>query len=143
MVAGRVEDSASFGFGGVVRLAGASPAYRRLTQAQNSYRRINMNVRVLHYRIKTGKLDEYLSLFSDVKERVAGMDGISFFKLFRDLEDPNILCLVAVFEDSLDLERYNEIGPNQEYTDAVTPLIEGFDMAMVYEVSAANPLYAS
>jgi quinol monooxygenase YgiN len=99
-----------------------------------------MNVRVLHYRIKPGKLDEYLNLFAGVKERVAGMDGINFFKLFRDLEDPNMLCLVAVFEDSLDLERYSEIGPNQKYTDAVTPLIEGFDMAMVYEVSAANPL---
>jgi quinol monooxygenase YgiN len=100
-----------------------------------------MNVRVLHYRIKQGKLDEYLSLFAGVKERVAGMDGINFFKLFRDMEDPNVLCLVAVFEDNLDLERYNEIGPNQEYTDAVMPLIEGFDIAMVYEVSAAHALY--
>ena len=100
-----------------------------------------MNVRVLHYRIKQGKLDEYLSLFDGVKERVAGMDGINFFQLFRDMEDPNVLCLVAVFEDNLDLERYNETGPNQEYTDAVMPLIEGFDIAMVYEVSAAHPLY--
>ena len=99
-----------------------------------------MNVRVLHYRIKPGKLDEYLRLFAGMKEQVAGMEGISFFKLFRDLEDANVLCLIAVFEDSLDLERYNEIGPNQTYTDAVMPLIEGFDMAMVYEVSAATPI---
>ena len=99
-----------------------------------------MKVRVLHYRIKPGKLEAYLSLFAGVKERVADMDGISFFKLFRDLEDPNTLFLIAVFEDSLDLERYNEIGPNKAYVDAITPLIEGFDMSMVYEVSAAKPL---
>jgi quinol monooxygenase YgiN len=99
-----------------------------------------MIVRMLHYKIKPGKLDEYLSLFAGVKERVAGMEGINFFELFRDLEDPNTLFLVAVFEDSLDLDKYNEVGPNKEYNEAVMPLIDGFDLAMVYEVSAANPL---
>lgn len=99
-----------------------------------------MIVRMLHYKIKPGKLDEYLSLFAGVKERVTGLEGIAFFKIFRDLEDPNTLFLVAVFEDSIDLEKYNEVGPNQEYNDAVMPLIEGFDLAMVYEVSAANPM---
>jgi quinol monooxygenase YgiN len=95
---------------------------------------------MLHYKIKPGKLEEYLSLFAGVKERVTGLEGVNFFQLFRDLEDPNTLFLVAVFEDSLDLEKYNEVGPNKEYSDAVAPLITGFDLAMVYEVSAANPL---
>jgi quinol monooxygenase YgiN len=99
-----------------------------------------MIVRMLHYKIKPGKLDEYLSLFAGVKERIAGLEGIALFKLLRDLEDPNTLFLVAVFEDNLDLDKYNEVGPNKEYNDAVMPLIEGFDLAMVYEVSAANPM---
>ena len=99
-----------------------------------------MAIRMLHYRIKPGKLDEYLSLFASVKERVSGLGGVNFFELFRDLEDPNTLFLAAVFEDSLDMDEYNKIGPNKEYKDAVTPLIEGFDLAMVYEASAANPI---
>lgn len=99
-----------------------------------------MIVRMLHYKIKPGKLDEYLSLFAGVKERVSGLEGIAFFELTRDLEDPNTLLLVAVFEDNVDMDKYNEVGPNKEYNDAVTPLIEGFDVAMVYEVSAANPM---
>mgnify|MGYP000738906765 CR=1 FL=1 len=99
-----------------------------------------MIVRMLHYQIKPGKRDAYLKLFRDLQERVAGMEGLAFFDLFQDLEDPNTLFLVAVFEDSLDLDKYNEVGPNKKYNDAVMPLIEGFDLAMVYEVSAANPL---
>jgi quinol monooxygenase YgiN len=99
-----------------------------------------MNVRMLHYKIKPGKLDEYLSLFAGVKERVEGLEGVSFFQLFRDLEDPNTLFLTAIFEDNVDMEKYNEVGPNKEYNDAVTPLIAGFDLAMVYEVSEANPI---
>ena len=99
-----------------------------------------MAVRMLHYKIKPGKLDEYLSLFAGVKERVSNLEGVNFFELFRDLEDPNTLFLAAVFEDSLDMDEYNKIGLNKEYNDAVTPLIEGFDLAMVYEVSGANPI---
>ncbi len=99
-----------------------------------------MVVRMLHYKIKPGKLDEYLGLFAGVKERVAGMEGVAFFKLFRDLEDPNTLFLVVVFEDNIDLEKYNEVGPNKEYNEAVMPLIEGFDLATVYEVSKATTL---
>ena len=75
-----------------------------------------------------------------MKERVSGLEGVNFFELFRDLEDPNTLFLAAIFEDSLDMDEYNEVGPNKAYNDAVTPLIEGFDLAMVYEVSAANPI---
>jgi quinol monooxygenase YgiN len=99
-----------------------------------------MDVRMLHYKIRPGKLDEYLSHFAGLKERVSGMEGINFFGLFRDLEDPNTLFLAIVIDDNLDMEKYNEVGPNKEYSDAVMPLIEGFDLAMVYEVSAANPM---
>ena len=99
-----------------------------------------MIVRMLHYKIKPGKLDEYLSLFAGVKERTAGMEGISFFELFRDLEDPNTLFIAQVFEDGADMEKYGETGPNKEYNDAVLPMIKGFGLAMTYEVSAATPI---
>jgi quinol monooxygenase YgiN len=99
-----------------------------------------MNVRMLHYKIKPGKLDEYLSLFAGVKERTASMEGLAFFDIFQDLEDPNTLFLAAVFEDDMDMEKYMEIGPNQEYSDAVAPLIQEFGLAMSYEVSKATPV---
>lgn len=99
-----------------------------------------MIVRMLHYKIKPGKLDEYLSLFAGVKERTAGMEGITFFELFRDLEDPNTLFIAQVFEDTADMEKYGQIGPNEEYNAAVMPLIQEFGHAMTYEVSAAMPL---
>lgn len=95
---------------------------------------------MLHYKIKPGKLDEYLSLFAGVKERTDGLEGLTFFELFRDLEDPNTLLIAQVFEDEADLEKYGEIGPNKEYNDAVLPLIQGFSLAMTYEVSKASPL---
>lgn len=99
-----------------------------------------MIVRMLHYKIKPGKLDAYLSLFGGLKERVTGLEGLSFFEVFQDLEDPNTLFLAMVFEDEMDMEKYNEVGPNQEYSDAVAPLIESFGLAMAYEVSKATPL---
>ena len=68
------------------------------------------------------------------------MAGMTFFELFRDLEDPNTLFIAQVFEDGADMEKYGEIGPNKEYNDAVTPLIQEFGLAMTYEVSAASPL---
>jgi hypothetical protein len=37
-------------------------------------------------------------------------------------------------------DKYNEVGPNKEYSDAVSPLIEGFGHAMTYTVSEASPL---
>jgi quinol monooxygenase YgiN len=99
-----------------------------------------MIVRMLHYKVKPGKLEEYLALFAGVKERTAGTEGLTFFELFRDLEDPNTLFIAQVFEDGADLDKYTEVGPNQEYNDAVLPLIEGFGHAMTYTVSEANPL---
>ena len=99
-----------------------------------------MIVRMLHYKIKPGKLEEYLSLFAGVKERTAGMEGMTFFELFRDLEDPNTLFIAQVFEDEMDMEKYNQIGPNEEYSAAVTPMIQEFGLAMTYEVSRAAPL---
>lgn len=101
-----------------------------------------MNVRLLHYQIKPGQRDAYLKLFRDLQERVAGMEGLAFFNIFQDLEDPNTLFLAAVFEDELDMDKYAEIGPNQAYSDAVAPLIESFDLAMSYEVSKATALYS-
>ena len=99
-----------------------------------------MVVRLLHYKVKPGKLDEYLSLFAGVKERTAGMEGMTFFELFQDLNDPNTLFIAQVFEDEMDLEKYNEIGPNEEYSKAVMPMIQEFGLAMTYEVSEASPL---
>ena len=99
-----------------------------------------MVVRLLHYKVKPGKLDEYLSLFAGVKERTAGMEGMTFFELFQDLNDPNTLFIAQVFEDEMDLEKYNEIGPNEEYSKAVMPMIQEFGLAMTYEVSKASPL---
>jgi len=99
-----------------------------------------MIVRLLHYKVKPGKMDEYLSLFAGVKKRTAGMEGMTFFELFRDLEDPNTLFIAQVFEDEMDLEKYNQVGPNEEYSKAVTPMIQEFGLAMTYEVSGASPL---
>ena len=99
-----------------------------------------MILRMLHYKVKPDKLDEYLSLFAGVKERTAALEGLTFFELFRDLEDPNTLLIAQVFEDEADMEEYAEIGPNKEYNDAVLPMIEGFHLAMTYEVSKASPL---
>ena len=99
-----------------------------------------MVVRMLHYKVKPGKLDEYLSHFAGMKERTAGLEGMTFFELFRDLEDPNTLFVAQVFEDDADMDKYAEIGPNKEYNDAVLPMIEEFGLAMTYEVSEASPL---
>lgn len=100
-----------------------------------------MKVRMIHYKIKPGKLDEYLNLLASVQERTSGLEGMSFFQVFRDQEDPNTLFLVQVFENEEALEKYGEIGPNQEYHDAVTPLIEEYRLAMAYDVSEAKPLF--
>ena len=99
-----------------------------------------MIVRMLHYKVEPGKLDEYLSLFAGVKERTAALEGLTFFELFRDLEDPNTLFIAQVFEDEADMEQYNEIGPNKEYSEAILPMIQEFGLAMTYEVSQASPL---
>lgn len=99
-----------------------------------------MVVRMLHYKVKPGKMEEYLKLFAGVKERTAGMKGMTFFELFRDLKDPNTLFIAQVFEDEMDMEKYNQIGPNKEYSDAVSPLIQEFGLAMTYQVSKAAPL---
>jgi quinol monooxygenase YgiN len=126
--------------GGCGMIARLPLAHHSLTTATEYTQEKTMIVRMLHYNIKPGKLDEYLSLFAGVKERVIGLEGINFFQMFRDLEDPNTLFLVTIFEDNFDMEKYNEVGPNQEYSNAVMPLIEGFDLAMVYEVSSATAL---
>ena len=99
-----------------------------------------MVIRMLHYKIKPGKLDEYLGLFAGVKERVANIKGLTYFELFRDLKDPNTLFIAQVFEDGADMEKYAEIGPNEDYNNAVLPMIEGFGHAMTYEVNSASPL---
>lgn len=99
-----------------------------------------MVVRLLHYKIKPGKMDEYLGLFAGVKERTAGMEGMTFFELFRDIEDPNTLFIAQVFEDELDMDKYIELGPNEEYSAAVAPLIQEFGLAKVFEVSKATPM---
>ena len=100
-----------------------------------------MIVRMLHYKVKPGKLDEYLNLFAEVEERVSNLEGLSFFKLFEDREDPNTLFLVQVLADEEALKKYNEIGPDEEYTNAVMPLIEKFDLANAYKVSEVQPLF--
>ena len=100
-----------------------------------------MIVRVVHFKIKPGKLDEYLGHISGVEKRVAGLEGLSFFKLFQDREDPNTLFIFTVFDSEEAIERYSELGPNKEYTDSVQPLIEEFGLAMRYDVSEATPLF--
>lgn len=100
-----------------------------------------MVVRMLHYKIKPGKLEEYLSHFSKVADRTAGLEGLTFFEIMRDLKDPNTLLIAQVFEDDAALERYAEVGPDEKYTETVMPLIEEFGLAMTYEVSEAKPLF--
>ena len=100
-----------------------------------------MIVRALHYKIKPGKMDEYLGHFAGVEERTANFEGLSFFKLFQDREDPNGLFIFQVFENEKAIEKYSEVGPTQEYTDKVMPLIEEFGLAQAYEVSKAKPLF--
>jgi quinol monooxygenase YgiN len=115
-------------------------AHHRPIEATKTTQENIMIVRLLHYKIKPGMLDEYLGLFNDLKERVVDVKGLSFFNVFRDLEDPNTLFLASVFEDDADMETYNEVGPNKEYSDAVGSLIESFGLAMAYEVSGARPI---
>ena len=100
-----------------------------------------MIVRVIHFKIKPGKLDEYLGHFSAVEERAAGFEGLSFFKLFKDREDPNTLFLFTVFDNEENTEKWAEIGPTKEYSDTVQPLIEEFGLAMSYDVSEAKSLF--
>ena len=100
-----------------------------------------MIVRMIHYRVKPGKLDEYLNLFAGVEERVSNLEGLSFFKLFKDREDPNTMFLIQILDNEEALEKYTEVGPDEEYTEAVTPLIEEFMLANTYEVSEVKPLF--
>ena len=60
-----------------------------------------------------------------------------FAKVAREEGFENI---AQVFEANADMEKYNEVGPNEEYSAAVTPMIQEFGLAMTYEVSKATPL---
>ena len=55
---------------------------------------------------KKDKIDEFLSNFSENKDKIKSFKGCKFLELYRDKIDPTIFFTYSYWESDLDLENY-------------------------------------
>lgn len=65
-----------------------------------------MLIRIVKLHFQENKIDEFLSFFDTIKERVNTFPGCQGMKLLRDINTPTIVMTYSHWEDEKALENY-------------------------------------
>ena len=65
-----------------------------------------MFVRIVKMSFKNDKVDDFLSDFELIKDKVRGYKGCNLLELYRDKQNTNILFTYSYWETEQDLENY-------------------------------------
>ena len=65
-----------------------------------------MFVRIVKMSFVPEKVDEFLSNFDNIKDKVRGYKGCNLLELYRDKQSPNILFTYSYWDTEQDLENY-------------------------------------
>lgn len=65
-----------------------------------------MITRIVKMTFEPGKVDEFLTVFNNVKELIRGFEGNTYLELIQDIHEPNVLFTYSKWEQEEDLEKY-------------------------------------
>lgn len=67
-----------------------------------------MFIRIVKMKFQSDKVDEFLSIFDQNKERIRHFEGCKHLELLRDLKDPDQFFTYSYWESESHLEAYRE-----------------------------------
>lgn len=67
-----------------------------------------MLTRVVRLNFVPEKVNDFLSVFSETRDRIAGFDGCLHLELHRDAELPNVFFTISRWRSPEHLEKYRE-----------------------------------
>ncbi|HLG02627.1 MAG TPA: antibiotic biosynthesis monooxygenase family protein [Bacteroidia bacterium] len=67
-----------------------------------------MITRLVKMTFEPSRIDEFLKLFSENKESIAGFKGCQHLELLRDTIDQNVFFTISRWESIADLENYRK-----------------------------------
>ncbi|NNC69800.1 MAG: antibiotic biosynthesis monooxygenase [Flavobacteriaceae bacterium] len=65
-----------------------------------------MFVRIVKMSFQPDKIDEFLSNFEQVKDKIRSFEGCEFLELYRDKTNKNIFFTYSYWQSEQDLENY-------------------------------------
>jgi heme-degrading monooxygenase HmoA len=65
-----------------------------------------MFVRIVKMSFEPSKIDEFLQIFQQSKEKIRNFKGCNFLELYRDKKNDNIFFTYSYWETEEDLENY-------------------------------------
>jgi len=65
-----------------------------------------MFVRIVKMSFEPSKIDEFLQIFQQSKEKIRNFKGCNFLELYRDKNNDNIFFTYSYWENEEDLENY-------------------------------------
>ncbi len=69
-----------------------------------------MITRLVKLTLQRDKVDDFMQLFKEVKDRIANFDGCHHVELLQDFHSPNIIFTYSIWEDEhyLNLYRFSD-----------------------------------
>lgn len=86
-------------------------------------------VRIVKMEFKTDKIDEFLSNFKTVKDKIRHQKGNRLLEMYRDKTNPNVFFTYSYWEREEDLEHYRHSELFKEVWAKTKPLFNAKPMA--------------